>query len=252
MPRTRRTIYPGVPQHVTQRGNRQAQVFFTDRDRRNYLELLHEYGEKHRVEVLAYCLMTNHVHLVVVPETADGLHHMLRPLHMRHAQRVNLVRGWKGHLWQGRYFASMLDDRYLWAAIRYVERNPVRAAMVERAEDYRWSSAAAHCRLRPDEVLTSSPSWWRQFEAIGDWSSWLAAGDQPECLDTLRRHVNKGLPCGSSGFLDGLERATGRILRPRPPGRPKRGVNQDGDATPFRGARPGQRKRIRARHSERK
>lgn len=235
MPRIRRVTCPGVPHHVTQRGNRRAQVFFANPDREEYLRLLRLYSSRHAVEILAYCLMTNHVHLVAVPTTPDGLHRMLRPLHMRYAQRINVIRNWKGHLWQGRYFSSMLDDGYLWAAIRYVELNPVRARMVERAEDYPWSSAAAHCRLLEDSILTQDPAWRSRLKRRDDWSAWLAAGESKDCLDTLRRHADKGLPCGSPEFIDRLERATGRVLRERPQGRPRRNheMNHEMGTQPF-------------------
>ena len=217
-------MFDGVPYHVTQRGNRQGSVFFTDDDRRGYLRLLRDYSTKHSIEVLAYCLMTNHVHLVVVPEHGSDLHRALKPIHMRHAQRINRLRGWKGHLWQGRYFSSALDDTYLWAAIRYVERNPVRAGMVPRSEQYQWSSAAAHCGSTSDPVLTQSKPWQMRLAQIGNWRAWLAAGDEEGSLDMLRRHVNKGLPCGAPDFLDRLESATGRTLTARPRGRPRRAV----------------------------
>ena len=134
-------------------------MFFSDADHQTYLALLREYTAKHKVAVLAYCLMPNHTHLVLVPTTTDALQFMLRPLHLRYAQRVNRARDWKGHLWQGRYFASVLDERHCWAAIRYVERNPVRAGMLACAEDYPWSSAAAHCGLRKDMILTTERHW---------------------------------------------------------------------------------------------
>jgi len=222
VPRIARFICPGLPHHVTQRGNRRGRVFFTDDDRATYLRWLQEYAGKHAIEVLAYCLMTNHVHLVMVPATGHGLHRALKPLHMRYAQRVNRARKWKGHLWQGRYFASALDASFVWTAIRYVERNPVRAGMIGKAEDYPWSSAAAHCGLQFDPVLTSNTSWRRRCEAIGDWSAWLAGEDGQESLDQLRRNANKGLPCGSPSFIEMLEKTTGRDLQCRPQGRQKR------------------------------
>ncbi len=98
MPRLARTVFPGVAHHITQRGNRREDVFFTDDDRNRYLEWLKEYTEKHQVDVLAYCLMTNHIHLVLVPTTENGLQSVLKPLHMRYAQHVNRSRGWKGYL----------------------------------------------------------------------------------------------------------------------------------------------------------
>ena len=222
MPRLARSVCAQVPHHITQRGNRREQVFFTDEDRQAYLGWLKEYAEKHEVDILAYCLMTNHIHLVAVPRTDDGLQQTLKPLHMRYAQRINRTRGWKGHLWQGRFFSSALDKAYLWAAIRYVERNPVRARLVRKAENYRWSSAAAHCRLVHDDVLTTNSSWRKQFEAIGDWSAWLAQRDEPQELEVLRRNADKGLPCGSEKFIRKLEKLTGRGLHYRPQGRPRK------------------------------
>jgi putative transposase len=222
MPRLARAVCAQVAHHITQRGNRREQIFFTDEDRQVYLGWLKEYAEKHEVDILAYCLMTNHIHLVAVPGTQDALQQTLKPLHMRYAQRINRTRGWKGHLWQGRFFSSALDEAYLWAAIRYVERNPVRARMVRKAENYRWSSAAAHCQLVPDEVLTTTSVWRKQFEAIGDWSAWLAQGDQQQELEVLRRNADKGLPCGSEKFIRKLEKLTGRRLEYRPQGRPRK------------------------------
>ena len=118
--------------------------------------------------------------------------------------------------------SSALDETYLWAALRYVERNPVRARLVRRAENYRWSSAAAHCGRRDDPVLTRARGWLQRLESKADWSKWLAQGDRPEQLDVLRRHVERGLPCcGAEGFLRKLERRAGQTLRWRARGRPK-------------------------------
>lgn len=188
-------------------------MFFSDADHQTYLALLREYTADHQVAVLAYCLMPNHVHLVLVPAAKESLPRSLRHVHVRYAQRLNRQRDWKGHLWQGRYFASVLDERHCWAAIRYVERNPVRAGMVERAENYPWSSASAHCGLQKDPLLTNEPRWQRQFEAIGDWSAWLAEGDATLELGLLRKNATKGLPCGSEEFITSLESASGRRLR---------------------------------------
>ena len=226
MPRLARAVFAGIPHHITQRGNRRGDVFFTDEDRRVYLEWLQEYCKRHDVDVLAYCLMTNHIHLVAVPNTDDGLPRALKPLHMRYAQRINRERGWKGHLWQGRFFSSPLDEAYMWAAIRYVERNPVRAKMVTKAEEYRWSSAAAHCGQRRDSVLTGKKAWTNQFNAIADWSSWLLAEDDAGKMQLLRLHVEKGLPCGSEDFVHKLGRIIGRALEFRPQGRPKGGDHE--------------------------
>jgi putative transposase len=151
-----------------------------------YLTWLDEYCRQFEVEVLAYCLMINHIHLVAVPATDDGLQRVLKPMHMRYAQRVNRARGWKGHLWQGRFFSSPLDDAYMWAAVRYVERNPVRAGIVRRAEDYPWSSAAAHCGKRQIDLMPVRPAWLKTLAAVEDRSAWLAEGDESEELQTAR------------------------------------------------------------------
>lgn len=221
MPRRARTVFANIPHHITQRGNRREDVFFTNADRQQYLSWLKEYCDQHQVEILAYCLMTNHIHLVTVPATETGLQNVLKPLHMRYAQRINRQRGWSGRVWQGRYFSSPLDDSHLWAAIRYVERNPVRAKIVMKAENYPWSSAAGHCAKRRDIIITSNPSWLKKFKSITDWHSWLAEGDEPEKLMLLRRNIGKGLPCGSDRFIQQLEKIAGFELVYRPIGRPK-------------------------------
>ena len=222
MPRVARAVFAGVPHHVTQRGNRREEVFFEEQDYKKYLAWLREYTEKHEVQVLAYCLMTNHTHLIMVPKDEDGLHSVLKPLHMRYAQRLNRSRGWNGHVWQGRYFSAPLDEAYTWAAIRYVERNPVRAGMVVRAEAYRWSSAAAHCGVRDDPILETGREWTRSIATGTDWSKWLSEPDEPEKMEILRRNVDKGLPCGSERFIEQLSKQSGRSLKFVPQGRPRK------------------------------
>lgn len=198
-------------------------MFFSNADHLTYLALLREYTVQHQVAVLAYCLMPNHVHLVLVPAVRDSLPRALRHVHVRYAQRINRQRNWKGHLWQGRYFASVLDERHCWAAIRYVELNPVRANLVATAESYPWSSASAHCGLHKDSLLTTDPCWQRHFAAIGDWSAWLSQGNDSLEINTLRKNSTTGLPCGSDEFITQLEAATGRRLHDgRRENRPKR------------------------------
>jgi len=206
---------------VTQRGNRRGRVFFSDADHLAYLHWLREYGLKHELETLAYCLMTNHVHLVLVPGKQHSLAQTLQYVHMRYAQRVNRAKGWGGHVWQARYFSSALDEPHLWAAIRYAECNPVRAGMVGRAEDYPWSSARAHCGLARDPVLSTRQPWLRQLEGIGNWSDWLSAGDERQCLEELRRNTAQNLPCGSEDFIAKLQADCQRNLRRRQRGRPR-------------------------------
>jgi len=219
MPRLARHVFPNIPHHITQRGNRREDIFFHDDDKLLYLEWLTDYCLKHRVTILAYCLMDNHVHLVLVPETADGLQKVLKPLHMRYAQYINKQHGWTGHLWQGRFFSSALDEPYTYSAIRYVERNPVEAAMVEKAEDYPWSSAAHHCGLVANDVLSNRANSVVGISESG-WSEWLATAENKAVMKILERNVEKGLPCGKDSFIDKLEQLTNRSLRYRPQGRP--------------------------------
>lgn len=187
-----------------------------------YLSWLKEYCDKHQLEILAYCLMTNHIHLVAVPATEDGLQRVLKPLHMRYAQRINRERGWKGHLWQGRFYSSPLDDAYLWAAIRYVERNPVRAGIQLHAEDYRWSSAAAHCGKGTDSLINTESAWSKKLPSREEWPAYLAEGDIAEKIQILRKNVEKGLPCGTESFINRLSNLVGRELLDRPQGRPRK------------------------------
>ena len=222
MPRAARFVLPGVPHHVTQRGNRRGQVFFSDADRRAYLAWLHADAQRYGLEVLAYCLMSNHVHLVVVPPGPHSIEHALRHLHMRYAQRLNRMKGWKGHVWQGRYFSASLDEPYFWTAIRYVERNPVRAGLVARAEDFPWSSARARCESAWDPLLSTNPVWARRIQGIGNWSAWLAAGESSQDIDMIRKRTSRGVPCGSAQFVRSSEAVAGRALSWRSPGRPRR------------------------------
>ena len=220
MPRLARIVFAGIPHHITQRGNRRADVFFDNADRARYLKLLKEYALIHEVEILAYCLMRDHVHIIAVPRLSDGLQRVLKPLHMRYAQAINRRHGWSGHLWQGRFFSRPLDDEYLWFCVRYVERNSVRAGIVERAEDYLWSSAAVRCGLRSDAMITANSTHWAVFEHITNWSAWLAEEEESRRLEIVRRNIHQNLPCRSGTFVEHLERISQRSLHFRPVGRP--------------------------------
>ena len=218
MPRYARIVFPGIPHHVTQRGNNRQQVFHNRGDGVRYLELLHDHAGRRGVEIIAYCLMPNHVHLVVVPASVDSLHGLLKPVHGQFAQRINRMRVQTGHLWQGRYFSSPLDPSYFVNAVRYVELNPVRAKLIAKAEEYSWSSAAAHCGLAKDPVVRRTPPF-QELAGIKDWSGWLAEGLPTHFLTDIRRNASQNLPCGSEEFVRHLEDACGRQLRYRTPGR---------------------------------
>jgi len=222
MPRQARVVFPNMPHHIIQRGNRREDVFFSDSDRKQYLEWLKEYCKEQKVEILAYCLMTNHIHLIAVPTTEDGLQKVLKPLHMRYAQKINRERGWKGHFWQGRYFSSPLDGEYLLFTTRYIERNPIRVKKVRKAENYKWSSARGHCGTAQDDILTTKMKWLNKYEGIDNWSQWLSIKEEKEKTDLIRRNTEKGIPTGSGRFIRRLEKLAGRVLEYRPIGRPRK------------------------------
>ncbi len=222
MPRQARVVFPNIPHHIIQRGNRREDVFFSDNDRKQYLEWLKEYCKEQKVEILAYCLMTNHIHLLAVPSTEDGLQRVLKPLHMRYAQKINRERGWKGHFWQGRYFSSPLDGEYLLFATRYIERNPIRVKKVRKAENYKWSSARGHCGIIQDDILTKKMKWLNKYKGIDNWRQWLSIKEEKEKTDLIRRNTEKGIPTGSGRFIRRLEKLADRVLEYRPIGRPRK------------------------------
>lgn len=216
MARLPRLALPDLPYHVTQRGNRRQPVFFQGADRTVYLTLLREHAQRFGLEVWAYCLMTNHVHLVVVPRRAGALTRAIGETHRRYTRHINFREGWRGYLWQGRFGSVALDEPHLVAAIRYVERNPVTAQLVTRAEDYPWSSARAHVQGTPDPVLTHHVLQ----EQITDWATFLRDPADDTLGSRLASQGSIGRPLGSPSFLAQLEQRTGRRLRRGRPGRP--------------------------------
>ena len=214
MARLARVVAPGVPHHVTQRGNRRQETFFGKADYRAYLELMAEWCERCAVEIWAYCLMPNHVHLIATPKTQDGLRRAIGEAHRRYTRRVNGREDWTGHLWQGRFASFPMDETHLLAAARYVELNPVRARLAKRAQDYPWSSARAHLAGRDDKLVKAGPL----LALAADWAGFLAAGLAEADGERLRRHERTGRPLGDGRFLGALEKRLKRPLGRRKPG----------------------------------
>jgi putative transposase len=214
MARLARVVAPGFPHHITQRGNRGQPTFFCDEDYQSYLELMGQWCAAHQVEILAYCLMPNHVHLIAVPRSADGLRLAIGEVHRRYTRMINFREGWRGHLWQGRFASFVLDKPYLLTAARYVELNPVRAGMVNTPIRYRWSSAAAHARGRDDALVKVRPL----LKLAPEWRTFLARVIREEDIKLLRAHQNTGRPLGDEAFLGALEKKLGRILKKQRPG----------------------------------
>jgi putative transposase len=210
MARLARVVIPGHPHLVTQRGNAGARTFFSDADYARYRDLLAQNCGAADVEVWAWCLMPSHVHLILVPSDTDGLRRALSRVHRSYAGVIQARRKRSGHFWQGRFGAVAMDQEYLAAALRYVSLNPVRARLVERARDWRWSSTSAHLRGKDDGLTALAPIKDR-FAKFAD----LLAGEPEEDLFTrLRASESIGRPLGDDRFLSRLERRTGRILKP--------------------------------------
>jgi putative transposase len=215
MARIARVVAPGIPHHVTQRGNRRQQTFFHDEDYQAYLELMSEWCAKYKVQIWAYCLMPNHVHLIAVPETRDGLNLAIGEAHRRYTRRINFREGWRGHLWQGRFSSFILDENYLLACTRYVELNPVRAGLVKKPEAWRWSSAGAHVK-RKDDILVQTKPLLAMIKS--PWKKFLSVDAQESEMALFRKHERTGRPTGNDAFIERLERLLDRPLKPKKPG----------------------------------
>jgi len=199
-----------VPHHVVQRGNRRQPVFFSTADYKAYLRLMAAWCGQERVDIWAYCLMPNHVHLIAVPGSERGLARAIGEAHRRYTMRVNQRENWRGYLWQGRFSSYPLDEQYLLAAVRYTELNPVRARLVERAWQYPWSSAAAHVRGKDDLLVKVKP----MLRRVENWREYLGTEQDSTDIEIIRRHSRTGRPLGSHDFVESLEAKAGRPLAP--------------------------------------
>jgi len=211
MPRIARIIIPDCPHHIIQRGNRRQRVFFCDADRVAYLRLIYRHGIRAGITFLAYCLMENHVHLIAVPRSKDSFTRGIAEAHRKYTTIINIREDWKGYLWQGRYLSFPMDEAHLYAAIRYVERNPVRAGLVKKAEEYPWSSAKSHIFKVNDPLLTRLDN----LLEINDWKDYLNEMEEESFIETMNKHERTGRPLGSDTFIKMLEKMTGKDLRPR-------------------------------------
>ena len=216
MARMPRVVVPGYPHHVTQRGNRKQQTFFCEDDYRFYLRLLSEQAKNAGTEIWAYCLLPNHVHLVMVPGKEDGLRAVLSEVHRRYTRFINIRGRWCGHLWQERYHSFIMDDSYLLATVRYVERNPVAARLCDHPDHWQWSSAIAHVQGRSDGCVKVEPMLGR----VDNWRDYLADDNTPrQEIELIKTHTRTGRPLGDQAFVRKLEKITNRRLMPGKAGR---------------------------------
>ena len=204
MPRSARIVAPHTPHHVTQRGNRRQPTFFRDGDYLRYLQLAAEWCAKAEVECWGYCLMPNHVHLILTPRSESGLRAALAPLHWRYTFEVNKRERWTGYLWQGRFASYPMDDGYFVQASRYVGLNPVRAGLVKRAQDWPWSSVRAHMVLRDDPLVRTAPL--ARF-VRSDMGRFFDTDVAEEAQRKLRRASSSGRPLGGAEWVKQLRLA---------------------------------------------
>ena len=218
MSRIARVVAEGIPHHVTQRGNGRQAVFFDAQDHAVYMKLLREYSSQYGLRIWAWCLMSNHVHLLGVPAMNHSLARALGRTHSEYARYRNARSANSGHLWQSRYYSCPVDGPGIWQVMAYIERNPVRAGLVESADDYVWSSARVHAAGTDDGFLEMAA--WRDCYTGTRWREALRHGVDEEALqDRLRVATRTGRPLGSQEFIDQLERNTCRVLRPGRSGR---------------------------------
>lgn len=218
MARVARVVIPGCPHHVVQRGVRSLRVFFSDADRNEYLSLLKQSAERWELSVWAWCLMSTHVHLLVVPRHAESMARAIGEAHRQYTRRVNLRQGVRGHLFQERFHSYPIQkDRHLLAVARYIEMNPVRAHLVSRPQEYRWSSAPHHLLGVADPLVVESPL----EEMTGSWAAFLSEAEAANERRMVELHLRTGRPYGERTWCQRLEKRLGRALLPRKRGWPK-------------------------------
>src|SRR3989338_3051647 len=223
MPRIGRVVAVGHPHHITQRGNYRQDVLIDNKDRKTYLTIVQKESEKYGMGILAYCLMTNHVHFIGVPEAEDSMANVFKYVNMKYAQYFNDRRKLGGgHLWQGRYFSSVMGEEYLTACARYIERNPVRVGMVKTAWEWKWSSARVHCGLeREDKLGVLELFEYLEEGSRHGWKDFIDDEDRKSDVEMIKASTMSGRPTGDEGFVGMLEKKLNRSLSVKPRGRPK-------------------------------
>ena len=226
MPRIARVVAAGYPHHITQRGNYRQKIFADDTDRRKYLSLLKEESKRYHLIILAYCLMSNHLHFMVLPQREDSLGKVFKYTNMKYSQYYNNKMKVSGHLFQGRFFSCVLDERHMIACARYIERNPVRANLVKQPYLWPYSSAKIHCGISQDDPLGTNQLFnYIEIEPKG-WKEFIEVPDNPDEMKGIREKTRTGRPLGTNDFIERLEGRLKRLFKLRPKGRPKKKVDK--------------------------
>ncbi|OGP92340.1 MAG: hypothetical protein A2156_14750 [Deltaproteobacteria bacterium RBG_16_48_10] len=220
MSRIARIVAVGYPHHIVQRGNNREKVFFNPGDYEKYLSFLRKYSEEKESATLAYCVMPNHVHLLVIPSQDESLAKMMQCITLCYTQYYNREKARTGRLWECRYHSTVIDgDRYLWTVSKYIENNPVRAGIVKKPEDYPYSSAKTHL-LGGNNPLLNKPLFDRS--ELNEYKRFMRLEEDEKIQEEIRRQIRLGKPLGNGGFLENLSERLGCSLSFRPKGRPRR------------------------------
>ena len=212
MARIKRIVIPNIPHHVTQRGVRSMNIFFKPSDYEYYKELLLTQCKIHELEVISYCLMTNHVHLIVVPKNKESLSKAIGETHRLYTRKINFEQKVKGHLFQERFYSTPLDEEHFLHALRYVEQNPVKAYMVKYPWKYRYSSVRYRMNLiQSDELLSN----YDAINCISNYKEFLQKETQTK---QIKEKTRTGKPCGDEEFYDQVKAITGIDYRNKKPG----------------------------------
>ena len=218
MPRTARIVIADYLYHVTQRGNYRQLVFEEDRDRINYLQLIQKYSLKYQLDIFAYCLMPNHVHFIVRPRQKESLSQTFCRVHQIYSTYFHGKRGIKGHLWQERFYSCLLHGDHIRNAVRYVERNPVRAKLAYRPWEYVWSTAMAHLGREYKLIKLADI---REYLDISSWQDYLMGDETDNELKIIRQATLKNQVLGPVEFVKRLEEKLHRMILKKSRGRPK-------------------------------
>lgn len=210
MPRTSRAVALGYPHHITQRGNNRNKVFFDDADHVAYLDALTHYSQEYQLDIWAYCLMPNHIHILAVPHAPEGLARGIGMTHLRYSRYFSRRHFRSGHIWQNRFHSCIVDtDAYLWAVVRYIENNPVKAGLTKTALDYRWSSCHYHLGEKDDAILKSST--WLDRDARNDYRRFLSEEDE-RMTKIISQATTSGRALCGADTLTKLGKELGRSL----------------------------------------
>jgi len=224
MPRIARVVAAGYPHHITQRGNYQQEIFSDDRDREKYISLIENENKRYGLIILAYCLMSNHVYVIGVPKREDSMWNVFKYVNMKYSQYHNRRMGISGHLFQGRFFSCVMDEQHTMACARYIERNPVRAKIVKKPWNWKWSSAKVHCGLdRYDKLGVRNLFDYIDIDEGRDgWKGFIEEVDNAEEIKEIREQTRRGRPLGGSSFVERLEGKYNRSLKLKSRGRPRK------------------------------